>query len=94
MKLADKLDWATLHYLLRSYKSLIAGMLGLRQAIFARLGNLLNLVFVEIIAHIRQEPAEEKYFRDSCSWNLSKFKTFSPDNQIARDKHNDDELEL
>ena len=30
---------------------------------------------------------EGKWFRDSCSWNLSK-------HQIARNKHNDEELEL
>ena len=40
------------------------------------------------------EPAEAKEFRDSCSWNLSKCKMFSPANQIARNKHNDEELEL
>ena len=38
--------------------------------------------------------AEEKYFRDACVWNLSKSETFSPANQIARNKHNDEELEL
>ena len=31
--------------------------------------------------------------RDSCSWNLSKSKTFSPANQIAQNKHIDEELE-
>ena len=35
-----------------------------------------------------------KIVGDSCSWNLSKCKTFSPANQIARNKHNDEELEL
>ena len=37
---------------------------------------------------------EGNWFPDSCSWNLSKCKAFSPANQIARNKHNDEELEV
>ena len=40
------------------------------------------------------EPEEGKLFRDSCSWNLSKCKTFSPASQISGNKHNDAELEF
>ena len=38
--------------------------------------------------------ADEKWFKYSCSWNLSKGKTFSPANRIARKKHNGEKLEL
>ena len=40
------------------------------------------------------KPAEEKHFGYSCTWNLSKCKTLSTANQIARNKHNVEELEL
>ena len=47
-------------------------------------------MFVVIMTHVRSWRKENI----SCSWNLSKCKTFSSANQIARKKHNDEELEL
>ena len=43
---------------------------------------------------IFQEPGKGKEFWDSCSWNLSKCKTFSPASRIVQNNHNDEELEL
>ena len=54
---------------------------------------IFNLHQRTIMDFFLEEPVEGKQIRDSCSWNLSKCKTISPANQIARNKHNE-ELEL
>ena len=52
----------------------------------------IKMLFLSTLLH--KLEASGRKFRDSCSCNLSKCKTFSLTNQITQYKNNDQELEL
>ena len=54
---------------------------------------VIKILLLSTLLHVFWASGRKKY-QDSCSWNLSKCKTFSPTSQIVRNKVNDEELEV